>query len=262
VALTDSLISYWALDEASGSRVDSHGTNDLTDNNTVGSTTGILSTAGDFVAANNEYLSHASNSDLVVGDEDFTLMAWIYVTATFGGVQRRIVSKRSANNNCDYDLSASAATDCSPVFEIRNSAGSGVSLTYTPALAFDAWHLIFAWHDSVNDLIYVQADNGTPDSAATGGIVPGGSGEFRIGQLAQVSRPWDDLIDEVGFWKRVLTSDERTELWNGGAGRDYAYISGGAAAENAAIRRFLRRGDLWLPQHRPIEVGRQGVIVI
>lgn len=35
VGLLASLTSYWNLDEASGTRVDSHGSNDLTDNNTV-----------------------------------------------------------------------------------------------------------------------------------------------------------------------------------------------------------------------------------
>ena len=34
-SLTTNLISYWKLDETSGTRVDSVGNNDLTDNNTV-----------------------------------------------------------------------------------------------------------------------------------------------------------------------------------------------------------------------------------
>lgn len=40
MALTDNLISWWSLDEASGTRYDSHGTNHLTDNNTVSSEAG------------------------------------------------------------------------------------------------------------------------------------------------------------------------------------------------------------------------------
>ncbi len=50
---------------------------------------------------------------------------------------------------------------------------------------------------------------------------------------------WDGLIDEVGFWKgRVLSGAERTELYNAGAGRDYAYIIAGAAAGHPTTKRF------------------------
>jgi hypothetical protein len=43
------LISWWSLDEASGSRADKHGANTLTDNNTVLSAAGKKSNAGNFV---------------------------------------------------------------------------------------------------------------------------------------------------------------------------------------------------------------------
>ena len=34
--------------------------------------------AGQFTAANSEYLSHAHNSDLSTGDIDFTFAVWVY----------------------------------------------------------------------------------------------------------------------------------------------------------------------------------------
>ena len=36
----------------------------------------------------------------------------------------------------------------------------------------------------------------------------------------------DGLIDEVGFWKRTLTSGERTQLYNSGNGLAYPFSSG------------------------------------
>ncbi len=44
-ALTDNLSAYWKLDEASGTRVDSAGSNDLTSNNSVGQAVGKLGNA-------------------------------------------------------------------------------------------------------------------------------------------------------------------------------------------------------------------------
>ena len=40
----------------------------------------------------------------------------------------------------------------------------------------------------------------------------------------QASRYWDGLIDEVGFWKRILTAQEKTNLYNAGAGLAYPLI--------------------------------------
>src|SRR5690348_11404000 len=72
-ALTDSLVGYWKLDEASGSRADSAGANTLTDNNTVAGLAGLISNAGDFERDNSESLSIADNAALSMGDIDFTL---------------------------------------------------------------------------------------------------------------------------------------------------------------------------------------------
>ena len=45
----------------------------------------------------------------------------------------------------------------------------------------------------------------------------------RIGtrQYPGYEQYFDGLIDEVGLWRRVLTAQERTDLWNGGAGLTY-----------------------------------------
>jgi hypothetical protein len=45
---------------------------------------------------------------------------------------------------------------------------------------------------------------------------------MRIGAFAYAGIYTNGSIDEVGFWKRVLTADERTWLYNSGAGRTYS----------------------------------------
>src|SRR6056300_304684 len=53
VVSTTDLVSFWKLDEASGTRVDAFGSNDLTDNNTVGQGTGtVYANAADFERSN------------------------------------------------------------------------------------------------------------------------------------------------------------------------------------------------------------------
>jgi hypothetical protein len=80
MALTDSLISYWKLDEASGSRADSHGADTLAETGSVGSGTGIISSAASFGNNSANYLGHASNTDLQTGDVDFTWAGWVKFT--------------------------------------------------------------------------------------------------------------------------------------------------------------------------------------
>src|SRR5687768_7946971 len=77
MALTEDLIAYWNLDEASGTRTDSHGTNHLTDNNTVGSAAGLRGTAADFERDDTESLTIADNTGLSAGDVEITFAAWV-----------------------------------------------------------------------------------------------------------------------------------------------------------------------------------------
>ena len=62
ISLPTSLVSYYELEETSGERADSHGSDTLTDNNTVTSGTGIQGDAAVFVSTNSEYLSDTTHS--------------------------------------------------------------------------------------------------------------------------------------------------------------------------------------------------------
>src|SRR3989304_1655390 len=83
VSLSDSLIAYWRLEEASGTRLDElsgcgGGGGDLADINTVTQNTGVIGNAGQFVAASSEDLSYADEIDLNVGGNiDVAFVAWL-----------------------------------------------------------------------------------------------------------------------------------------------------------------------------------------
>lgn len=77
MSLLTNLESYWKLDEASGNATDAHGTNTLTNNNSVGSGTGKLNGCRTFARASSQRLSIADNSSIGLGDVDFTFTAWV-----------------------------------------------------------------------------------------------------------------------------------------------------------------------------------------
>lgn len=224
----DSAVAHWKLDETSGTRADSVGNLDLTDHNTVASAevgTGRVGTnRAVFVSANSEYLS-AANSDVInFGDEDFTFSCWIRITDKADN--RIILSKWDAPSNLrqymiDYDPSAdrfrfvvsSDGTDF-PLVE-ADSLGS-------PTAA--AWYFIVAWHDSVANTINIQINNGTVDSTAHSGGVYQTSTEFDLGR-ALFGGPSTEYhngdMDSVTVFNKVLTSAERTALWNSEQGLEY-----------------------------------------
>ncbi|GAG88612.1 unnamed protein product, partial [marine sediment metagenome] len=62
----------------------------------------------------------------------------------------------------------------------------------------------------------IQVDDGAIDTLGTGGALQApGAAEFQIGSRQGPNSPLDGRVDEVGFWKRLLTADERTALYNG-----------------------------------------------
>ncbi len=71
--LSDDILSWWRMDEESGTRADEAGSNDLTDNNTVLFTEdGLIGNAATFESGNSESLSKASFSSLSA----YTVSLW------------------------------------------------------------------------------------------------------------------------------------------------------------------------------------------
>lgn len=225
-SLLNSLIAWWDLDEVSGTRVDAHGANDLTDNNTVTQAAGVSAGTGDaaqFTLANAEYLSRANNPEMSTGDIDFTFAGWVYLDS-FGSVLSTFVNKwddtsaeyRIAYNvgSARFDWSVRKTDNSAPVVLLANSFGA-------PALS--TWYFLVAGYDAVNDFTFIQVNNGTVDTAALAGGVRVSTNPFRLG-TQELNRFLDGREDSWGFWKRILTPAEKTELYNGGAGLRYADI--------------------------------------
>jgi len=215
--LTDNIISYWRLDEASGVRVDSHGSNDLTDNNTVLFGDGIIGNGADFEADNSEYLSHADNASLSTGDIDFAFTLWFKLESKTD--LDAIISKNSSANAADTEYTLDLG-DGSGIRWITGGVGSTVATeTEIGDPALDTLYFAYMYHDATANEIGISLNDGTVFTAATGAnVVPDTTGSFIIGNLTTLSRYLDGIADEVGFWKKVPTADEITFLYNDGLG--------------------------------------------
>lgn len=220
-SLLTGLVSYWQLQETSAgtgavTRNDSVGTNHLTDNNTTASGAGVFRNCIHTVGADDTSLSCASNATLQTGDIDFTFAAWWYpvVNDDFIAVVRKV-----SGAAYEYLLCSGAGNKACAFL------GTLGILISDDAVTAGVWNLVIMYHDSTADLLGLQINNGAVKTKDTTGIAPIPSASAFFLGLADATA--ESYIDEVGFWKRLLTTDEKTALYNSGGGLTYPFLVGG-----------------------------------
>lgn len=221
--LPTSLVSYWELEESSGTRTDSHGSNDLTDNNTVGQGTGKQGNCADFESTNSEYLSIADASQTGLdpsGDHSWSFWVKLESLPAFTMFLSKFGTTTSTRSYRAYYKSS----DSTIQFEIRDSSSNNTYHNVVNTLSLDTWHHIVATWDWSAEVckIYVdgvlQAGNSSGNSATS---INNSVAPFQLGGETGSGLYTDGLIDEVGFWSKELTSSEVTDLYNSGDGLPY-----------------------------------------
>lgn len=215
--LTDGLVSYWKLNEASGARADSTGANNLSDNNSVTND----GNSAKFVAVSTQYLSHDSNASLQMsGNTDFTICAWVKLNSlpSTSNSYSLVTKDDSAANARDYTLDY--VTTASPFngFRLYIQGGGTYIVQAGVTATVGRWYFVVAWYDSSNGQLHLRIDDTlTVDSSNTGATgTDVSSAEFRIGarQYAGANDYADASIGGVGIWKRLLTASEKSYLFN------------------------------------------------
>ena len=198
------------MDETSGTRYDSHNNNDLTDNNTVGYVSGVKGNAAYCVGANNEYLSIADNADISITG-DFTISFWFNANTSITGL---LFYKRGGEGNREYYSALNGITQwwvrlypSSAYFENLNSATLSTGQWYYAVTYVNTTNDTFVTriNDSINNSIYYQY-----------GIYDGTNPLW----ICDYWGGFTGYIDEFAIYKRVLTADEITWLYNRDPDRD------------------------------------------
>ena len=224
--LTD-LVSWWTMDETGGTddRMDSHGTMHLTAVNTPTSVAGKVNTATDFLDDNYESLYRADglNYDLR-GGRDFSIAGWYLSGSLFGSPPHDIVgsskgSGSAGSDGVDYLIFLHGSLD---KYAFK-TAGASNAITLQTAIAPGGWDWIYAEYNAATNTMGFSVDNGTMQYQAgpTGGATAK-NGAFAFGKYPSVNTGWaDGTVDEWAFWSRLLSSDERSEIYNAGSGITY-----------------------------------------
>lgn len=218
-SLLTGLVSYWKLNEASGTgtAADSYGSNTGTVTGTVtqsdtGGKLGGSVTFGGY--PNGISVGDPSNLRLTTAG---SISVWYYPTSITG--YRPIVSKGNYTNDRDgYILCTVTSRLRGEVCSATNS--QNIELT-TSLLVADTWqHCVFTWDASFlciyrnTNKYSVAATPITPNSGVYG-LYIGRDPVWETGVLGG--------IDEVGIWSRALTETEVGTLYNSGTGITYPF---------------------------------------
>lgn len=221
--ITDNLIAAWQLTESSGSRADSVGGNTLTDNNTVGSGTGLLGTAADFEADDSEYLSRADNTDLSTGNVSYAFSVWVKLESK--GANRVIVAKHDGASaaGSEYLLFYDSGADRFGFVVYSGSSALDVYATVYGSPPTGVWIHLAVIHDATNDLIGICVNGGFLETESTAGAAPNDTAAaFYVGGIG-TTWPFDGLIEQALFRKgSIWTIGEIAALYGDGSGLAYA----------------------------------------
>lgn len=191
--------------------------------------------AGAFVAASSKYLSTPDTAALSIGDVAMTVAAWIKMPTPVEAANVAYCAQwLSAGDQrawvLQYDQSSHADKFAFQASPTGISSGTTIFSATLPTPAVqDTAYFVAAWHDPTANKLYLQVDNGAIYSADYANGIFNSSADFTIGSVANPALYANGSIS-VDMWKRLLTVDERTALWNGGAGSKYPFDLVGAGA--------------------------------
>lgn len=199
--LLNNLISWWPMDETSGTRVDSHGANDLTDNNTVTYAAGKVGNSALFTEANSEYLTLSSPPQ----PNALSLSFWFRYTGAAVDFLFDIA------NGVDIYINAG---------NMYNRLHAGVAPVIT-GVSVDTWyHYVYTHNTSANT--HTHYVNTSP-VVLTGNNLALTSTLWIFGWRTSLAagHSLNGQLDEFAAWDREIISGEVSELYNSGAGIGY-----------------------------------------
>jgi len=231
MAIIDSLVSYWKLDEASGNAADAHASNTLTNNGTIPYVAAKINNGADLESTDAaDYFSAADSAGLSITGN----MSWSFWIKPESDTAAVLMQKWGAAGQRAYYVQLPSTT----VIRLGVSA-AGTTLNYgdvtVPTMTMDGsvwYHIVIAYTASTGTMeVYTQGVSRGTDATLDTSIFDGTSAlEIGVYQEGGGRGNWyDGVLDEVGVWNKVLSATEVTDLYNGGAGFAYPFSAGGPA---------------------------------
>lgn len=236
MALTDNLVSYWKLDESSGNAADSVGSNTLTNNNTTAYAAGKINNGADFELSfsNSLSITDAAQTGLDLTGA-FTISFWVKPESVVSGYHTMVskggISVAASDTTTQYLIwrDNDGAGSAERVQFLVRTAGANKEIGYTTGSAIlnaGTWYHIVAYYNPSTKMeLFINNVSVASSTSSVPASLVNTARPFGLGadEAATAANFFDGVIDEVGIWNRVLTSDEITSLYNSGNGWQYPF---------------------------------------
>lgn len=216
--LATNITGYWKNDIGSGTTSpDAYGNNTmLLINGTTWSVSGKINNVTDFDGANDILADMAINNTMFksLGSVSF----WTYLDTI------------PATNDAFFGLHGAGGTQR---FALYSKAGTGTYALLGPgagdlftanagAIPIGGWHHVVVTWDFTTDQYRIYVDTVNQTGSTTTDAAPSPS-QFYIGGMYAVSSSIDGRVDEFGFWDKILSATEISDLYNNGTGYQYPF---------------------------------------
>jgi hypothetical protein len=238
----DNIVAHWALEESSGTRVDSHTAgHDLTDNNTVGTATGKQGEAADFESGNSEYLSLADHADFDFTDE-FSISLWFKpesLATTLNNQSIIYKGNLGGDGNGGYRITYYNASGNKLLVQIWDSSNTDEQWRTTNNVieTADTWYHIVITVDASTSTCTIYVDGSSEavtNIGSTATSIGANSGDVYIG-ARDAGQYIDGVFDEFTITSDVITSGEVTTIYNSGSGIPYEEAGGAATPPSTLL---------------------------
>jgi len=229
------LVSCWEFNETSGTTaIDSHGMQDGTYSLCTLNQAGILdksitvNAGGHVLIGDNDAYSFTNGTN----DLSFSISQWVKFTNVLG--RSTLINKRSGVS-AFYEYQC-YFTNNIMYFSISDTVNSGASQnTYNLGLTNGLWYnFVFKYDISVSGnpsdkmFFYINNQLITPSSSGDAGYVKmvNTIQPLNIGNVSDAYTGYatKGTIDQTAIWRRALTNDEISALYNSGNGKAYPFL--------------------------------------
>src|SRR3990167_7128912 len=229
-SLSTGLQAYWKMDEASGQRNDSVGNLPITDFTGIQSITGLRNQAADLTLARSG-LFRVNNSSLSVGSgESFSIHSYIYFedTANFLTSDQQIYVKNNTAGNTEYalEIAQSGGIQKLRFAVLANTVAFNMTVFANSfgVINTGQWYSVACWNSAgaqIGISVNLSVDTFVYGANTTITVESGGPLTFSGANTSSFVNKFYGRLDELGWWKKTLVAQERSDLYGGGTGNTY-----------------------------------------
>lgn len=227
--LLDGLVHVWKLDESGTSvndlRMDSVGDAHLTPTDTLmAQADGVHGKAYTNDGQNRALFTTRSEMKNIVLNS-FTFTCWCKFNAVEGDNGRILSVWIGSDDQRSFVFGKDPVGNVVLSVSKNGLAGTGnVFSTFSPSgVTQGDWHFCACWYNKDNGEIGVQLNEVASTSITETIFVS--TVNFQVGRYNTSDGLFNGQVDELYCWNRVLTTEERAELYNSGAGKFYPFAS-------------------------------------